>query len=190
MARLSYIERDQADPSLHSIYDAVEGYGSFANQTRTMAHCPPILKHIMPLLSELQEQTRLSRRHIELLNVTVAKLNACQYCIDHHAPTLRVEGLSDQGIDRLPDAADHPELDECDRLVVDYAVLINNQPERVTDGFFAELQRHFSEAAIAELTWRIGLAGAFNRINLALEIETESDFVQTKSTRIRLDPDP
>lgn len=188
MARLSYVERHQADASLHPIYDAVQDYGTFANQVRTMAHCPPVLNHIMSLLIELRESTHLSRRHIELLNVTVAKLNHCQYCIDHHAPTLKVEGLSDKGIDRLPDTDDHPELDEVDRLIVIYASQINDEPGRIADGLFAELRCHFSEAALAELTWRIGLAGAFNRINLALEIETESDLVQNISAMIAIDP--
>lgn len=179
MTRLSYIERDQAAPSLHPIYDTAEGYGSFANQIRTMAHCPPVLTHIMALLFDLRKTTSLSPRHIELLNVTVAMANACDYCIAHHAPTLKVQGMSDAGVGRLLDHANHPELDEVDRLVVAYALKINEAPHRITDGFFDQLRSRFSEAEIAELTWRIGLAGAFNRINQALDIDIESDLVQT-----------
>lgn len=179
MTRLSYIERDQADPSLHPIYDAVEGYGSFANQIRTMAHCPPVLTHIMGLLFELRNTAKLSVRHIELLNVAVAMANSCDYCIAHHAPTLKVQGMSDEGVAKLLDHVDHPELDETDRLVVAYALMINGKAHRITDSFFDHLRGHFSEAQIAELTWRIGLAGAFNRINQALDIDIESDVVQT-----------
>lgn len=181
MTRLSYIERDEANPRLHPIYDTVETYGPFANQVRTMAHSPPVLEHVMALLFAWREQGCLSRRHIELLNVTVAKLNRCNYCIAHHAPGLAVEGLSEQGVERLPDHEDHPELDASDRLVVHYAVQVNEAPERITDRFFDQLKARFSEAEIAELTWRIGLAGAFNRINLALDIDIESDAVQTGS---------
>jgi len=57
-------------------------------------------------------------------------------------------------------------------------------PSRITDTFFDQLRRQFSEAAIAELTWRIGLAGAFNRINQALDIEIESDLVQVGSASL------
>lgn len=185
MTRLSYVERDDADPELHVIYDAVGAYGPFANQVRTMAHCPPVLEHVMALLFTWRSTSSLSRRHIELLNVTVAKLNRCNYCIVHHAPSLAVEGLSEEGIARLPDHQGHPELDDTDRLVVHYAVQINETPDRITDGFFQRLKERFSEAAIAELTWRIGLAGAFNRINQALEIDIESDLVQMGSPRLR-----
>lgn len=178
MTRLSYIEREDAEQRLRPIYDAVDAYGPFANQVRTMAHCPPVLEHVMALLFALRKEGRLCRRHVELLNVTVARLNACDYCLAHHAPKLMVEGMSDEGVARLPDHDGHPELDEADRLVVEYAKLINDRPERVTDAFFERLRAYFPEAEIAELTWRIGLAGAFNRINQALDIEIESDLVQ------------
>ncbi|NJO37106.1 MAG: carboxymuconolactone decarboxylase family protein [Rhizobiales bacterium] len=190
MARLSYIERDQAPPELRPVYDAVEAYGSFANQVRSMAHCPPVLEHVMALLLALRKEGRLSRRHVELLNVTVAKLNACAYCIAHHAPGLVIEGMSEAGMARLPEHEGHPELDETDRLVVRYAVQMNEAPSRITDGFFDQLRRHFSEAAICELTWRIGLAGAFNRINQALAIEIESELVQAGSPTVRQAMEP
>ncbi len=179
MTRLSYIERDEAAPDLQAVYDAVEGYGAFANQVRTMAHCPPVLKHIMALLFDLRAHASLGKRHIELLNVTVAMVNACDYCIAHHAPGLKVEGISDAGVERLLEDDDHPELDAADRLVVSYAKQISEEPRRITDRFFDRLRAHFTEAQIAELTWRIGLAGAFNRINQALDIDIESDLVQT-----------
>ena len=187
MTRLSYIERDDADPRLHAIYDAIQAYGPFANQVRTMAHCPPVLLHVMELLFALREESQLRKRHVELLNVTVAKLNACDYCIAHHAAGLVVEGLSEDGVARLPEHDGHPELDEEDRLVVDYAVQINERPSRITDAFFERLRERFSEAAIAELTWRIGLAGAFNRINQALAIDIESDLVQLGSGKVSAD---
>ncbi len=184
MTRLSYIERDQADPTLHPIYDAVQDYGSFANQLRTMAHCPPVLHHIMSLLFELRATTSLSRRHIELLNVAVAKVNACDYCIAHHVTSLGVEGLSEEGIANLLAYDNHPELDDVDRLVVSYAIQINDGGHRIKDGFFDQLRRHFTEAEIAELTWRIGLAGAFSRINQALDIDIESDLVQADAASL------
>ncbi len=187
MTRLSYIERDDADPRLHRIYDAIESYGPFANQIRTMAHCPPVLEHVMALLFAWRKVTCLTRRHVELLNVTVAKRNQCDYCIAHHAPALSVEGMSEEGIARLPDHENHPELDEKDRLVVRYALSVNDAPGRITDRFFERLRAQFSEAEIAELTWRIGLAGAFNRINQALEIDIESDFVQLGMARFSSD---
>ena len=69
---------------------------------------------------ELKTRNGIKWRYVELAIVVVSKLNACQYCVSHHAPKLRVEGLSGQAVDQLP-ATDHPELDEVDRLVIEYA---------------------------------------------------------------------
>jgi uncharacterized peroxidase-related enzyme len=187
VTRLSYIEWNEADPRLRPIYDAIEAYGPFANQVRTMAHCPPVLEHVMALLFALRKEGRLARRHVELLNVTVAKINQCDYCIAHHAPALEVEGMSQAGIARLPAWEDHPELDEVDALVVRYAKAVNDAPDRIGDALFDRLRAHFSEAALVELTWRAGLAGAFNRINLALQIDVESDLVQLASASLAID---
>jgi alkylhydroperoxidase family enzyme len=84
---------------------------------------------------------------------------------------LMVEGLTSAGADRVLDYRDHPELDETDRLVVEYTIAVTNTPQRVGDALFARLRARFSEAEIVELTLRIALCGFFNRFNDALQIE-------------------
>ena len=68
---------------------------------------------------------------------------------------------------------DCPGLDDADRLVRDYAVAVKGHPAQIPDVLFARLKEQFSDAQIVELTVRIGLAGFFNRLNDALEIEIE-----------------
>lgn len=77
------------------------------------------------------------------------------------------------GAARLIDYKDHPELDERDKLVVEYAIAVTNNWNRTRDEIFASLRMHFSEAQIVELTWRIALCGAFNRFNDILQLEVE-----------------
>jgi alkylhydroperoxidase family enzyme len=84
---------------------------------------------------------------------------------------LMVEGLSSTGADRVLDYRDHPELDDSDRLVVEYAIAVTNDPQRIGDVLFARLRARFSEAEIVELTLRIALCGFFNRFNDALRID-------------------
>ncbi len=175
MARVSYLERDQAARRVQPIFTAMADYGPFMNQVRSLAHRPPILDHVMSMLFELRRDAVLPRRLVELAVVTVSKLNQCQYCIAHHGPVLEVEGLSQAGIDRLPNHVDHPELDQTERLVVEYAVQVTESPSRVSDSLFERLQARFTEPQIVELTWRIALCGAFNRVNDALQIEIEPE---------------
>jgi uncharacterized peroxidase-related enzyme len=122
----------------------------------------------------LREAATLPKRYLEIAIVVVSKLNECDYCVAHHKPFLAVEGLSSKGIDRLLDP-DNPELDDVDRMVVEYAQAAWETPNQMRDSLFERLRRHFSEAQIVELTLRITLCGFFNRFNDALGIEAEDE---------------
>jgi uncharacterized peroxidase-related enzyme len=176
MARVHDMGPDELPADLAAIYETfAESYGPFRNQVAVFAHVPAALRHLMPLLMELREAKILPKRALELAIVTVSQLNACQYCVAHHKPFLAVEGVSAAGADRLLDYREHPELDDTDKLVVEYAVAAWEHPNRIPDELFVRLRRHFSEAQIVELTLRITLCGFFNKFNDALQIEEEPE---------------
>ena len=175
MARVRSIPSSELSPDQAAIYEEfAAGYGPFRNQVAVFAHVPAALRHLMPMLMELRAAATLPKRYLEIAIVVVSKLNECHYCVAHHKPFLAVEGISPGGIDRLLDD-DNPELDDVDRLVVEYARVAWETPGRIRDGLFDRLRRHFSEAQIVELTLRITLCGFFNRFNDALQIEEEDE---------------
>jgi uncharacterized peroxidase-related enzyme len=176
MARVRNIGSNELPHDLAVVYEQfAEQYGPFRNQVAVFAHVPAALTHLMSLLMELRAAKTLPKRALELAIVTVSHLNACHYCVAHHKPFLAVEGVSAAGADRLLDYRDHPELDEVDKLVVEYAIAAWEHPNRIRDELFTRLRRHFSEAQIVELTLRITLCGFFNKFNDALQIEEEPD---------------
>src|SRR5579885_2882129 len=172
MARVRDVSSSELPPDLAAIYERFAGsYGPFRNQVAVIAHVPAALRHLMAMLMELREAQTLPKRYLELAIVTVSKLNECHYCVAHHAPFLTVEGISPEGVERVLDYDNHPELDAVDRLVVEYAIAAWTRSNRVPDSLFRRLREHFSEAQIVELTLRITLCGFFNRFNDALQIE-------------------
>lgn len=178
MARVRNIEPEELAPELAAIYREFAGaYGPFGNQVAVFAHVPAALRHMMGLLLELRAAATLPKRYLELAIVTVSKLNACTYCVAHHTPFLAVEGVSPAGAERLLDYQNHPELDDTDRLVVEYAIAAWERPNRIPEALFARLREHFSEAQIVELTLRITLCGFFNKFNDALQIEEEPESI-------------
>ncbi|NCY25457.1 MAG: hypothetical protein EBX37_11580 [Alphaproteobacteria bacterium] len=92
----------------------------------------------------------------------------------HHTPFLTAEGLSAAAVERRLEP-DNPELDATDRLVIDFARVAWETPNRVPAKLFTALRAVFSEAQIVELTLRITLCGFFNRFNDALGIEDEEE---------------
>jgi uncharacterized peroxidase-related enzyme len=176
MARVRDIAPGELSPDLAQIYEEFAGsYGPFRNQVAIFAHVPAALRHLMPLLLELRAAATLPKRYLELAIVAVSQVNACDYCVAHHKPFLAVEGVSGAGVDRLLDYRDHPELDEIDRLVVEYAIAATERPNRLPEPMFTRLRRHFTEPQIVELTLRITLCGFFNKFNDALQIEEEPE---------------
>ncbi|WP_245312711.1 carboxymuconolactone decarboxylase family protein [Bradyrhizobium macuxiense] len=173
MSRVSAKTRDDLPAELRPLWDKMTTYGAFENQAGVMAQRPPIFKHMWSLLVDLADEAVVSKRHLELGLVTVSLLNKCDYCVSHHAPKLAIQGVSQAGAERLLDYKDHPELDDVDKLVVEYAIAVTNNWDRTRDEIFNRLREHFSEAQIVELTWRIALCGAFNRFNDILQLEVE-----------------
>jgi uncharacterized peroxidase-related enzyme len=176
VARVRDIAASELPADLARVYEEFsESYGPFRNQVAVFAHVPAALRHLMPLLMELRAAATLPKRYLELAIVAVSQVNACDYCVAHHKPFLAVEGVSGAGVDRLLDYRDHPDLDEVDRLVVEYAITATERPNRLPDAIFSRLRRHFTEAQIVELTLRITLCGFFNKFNDALRIEEEPE---------------
>jgi len=176
MARVRNVASRELSPELAQIYEDFAGaYGPFRNQVAVFAHVPGALRHLMPLLMELREAKTLPKRYLELAIVAVSKVNECEYCVAHHTPFLAVEGVSPAGAQRILEYRDHPELDEIDRLVVEYAIAVTERPGRLPETMFTRLRDCFSEAQIVELTMRIALCGFFNRFNDALQIEEEGE---------------
>jgi len=183
MARVRSIASTELPPDLAQVYERfADEYGPFRNQVAVFAHVPAAMRHLMSMLMELREAATLPKRYLEIAIVVVSKLNECDYCVAHHKPFLAVEGLSSKGIDRLLDP-DNPELDDVDRMVVEYAHAAWETPNQMRDSLFERLRRHFSEAQIVELTLRITLCGFFNRFNEALQIEQEAEAIAMQKVR-------
>jgi len=174
MARVRDLTPDDLPPDLAAIFRKYASeYGPFANQASIVAHVPAALRHIMPMLMELRAAKSLPRRYLEIAIVVVSKLNACHYCVGHHVPMLKVEGVPEDAVAQIPDRVDHPALTDIDRLVIAYSVAVTNDPHRIGDKMHAELRQHFTEAQVVELTLRIALTTFFNKFSEALGIEEE-----------------
>jgi len=178
MARVRNIEAEELEADARAVYERyAREYGPFLNQVRVFAHRPPALKHIMGLLLDFADEAVLDKRYLEIALVTVSTLNACRYCVAHHAPRAIQHGLSADAIEQILED-DVPSFDEVDLLVRDYAKAVTNEWNTVRDEMFERLGQHFSEEQIVELTLRISLCGFFNRFNDVLQIDMESGVLQ------------
>jgi AhpD family alkylhydroperoxidase len=174
MSRVRHIPSSELPKSVAAVYEKfAASYGPFRNQAAVFAHVPSAVTHLIGLLMELKAQKNIPWRYVELAIVTVSKLNECHYCVGHHTEPLIVEGISSEAVSLLPEFKNNPGLGETEKLVVEYAIAVTQNAQRVPDSLFNRLREHFSEAQVVELTLRIALCGFFNRFNDALQIDDE-----------------
>lgn len=173
MSRVSDCDRLALPPASRDLWDRfTTGSRDFTHQARVLAHSPEAFHHIYGLIEDLRVSGTLSQRIVEIAVVTTSRLNACPYCVAHHAPVLASHGLSEAAIAGILDP-DPDGLTPSEKLVRDYARLLTERPWGIPDAVIAALHENFSERQIVELTVRIGICSLFNKFNLALQIEPE-----------------
>ncbi len=178
MARVRDVNIHELPDDVRPVYRRfAEDYGPFLNQVKVFAHRPAAVKHLMGLLLDLADEGCLPKRYLEIVLVAVSKLNECAYCVAHHTPRLIEQGLAPETTARILEP-DCPGLDPLDRLVRDFAVQVTTEPGRMGDAIFDELNKHFTEEQIVELTLRTALCGFFNRFNDALQIGMEDGVIE------------
>lgn len=187
VGRIRLLERHEADASLGPLYaraDAVSqgstlpGPTLFGNQVRALAHNPALLRSLFGVYEAFAAEPSLDRKLTELGILVVSRVNACSYCVQHHAPLAHGAGLKASQLQALQDDAwsDAKLWSREEWLVVRYAEALASVPQRVDDKLFAELKEHFSERQIVDLTMRLALCAAWNKFNDALGLDTETAF--------------
>jgi alkylhydroperoxidase family enzyme len=141
MARVRNIPSSERPPDLAAIYEQFGQYGPFRNQAAVFAHVPAALRHLMAMLLELREAATLPKRLLELAIVTVSKLNKCDYCVAHHTPFLVSRVSHRPASNGYSNYRDHPEFDERDKLVVEYAIAAWERPNRISERSSPDLKR-------------------------------------------------
>ncbi len=113
---------------------------------------------------------RLDERLKNLAELKAATLTSCEYCIDMGSQIARRSGLSDEHLLALLHYRTSALFTDLEKLVLDYAVGMSRTPADVSDALFAELQDHFDDAQLVELTHVIALENMRGRFNVALGI--------------------
>ena len=85
----------------------------------------------------------------------------------------RKSGLTDLKLMALAGYETSPDLTDLEKLVIRYAVEMTRTPVNVPDALFQELQSHFNDRQIVELTNAIAWENYRARNNHALGIESE-----------------
>jgi alkylhydroperoxidase family enzyme len=83
MARLPFVQDDDASPEVRAVFEAANNFnGRVPNALRVFAHSPAIVRFLLPLQAVLQKDglgCKLDARIRALAMNKVSALNACRY---------------------------------------------------------------------------------------------------------------
>ncbi len=107
-----------------------------------------------------------------LLQTQVAQLNGCGFCVDIARAHADEAALDMDKLGALADYRNDARFSARERAALAYVEEATRE-KRVSDETFAELQRHFSEKHIVEITLINAVEHFYNMVNLPLKIESD-----------------
>jgi uncharacterized peroxidase-related enzyme len=139
-----------------------ERAGFTPNVFLAMAYRPKQARAFFDYHDALLEETALEREEIEMVIVTVSGVNDCLYCIVAHGALCRIYADAPMLAEQL--VANHRTADvsETHRAMLDFAVKLTEEPEKVDEADLERLREHgFSQEAI----WDIGNVVSFYNLS-------------------------
>lgn len=175
MARVSYVEKDQADPKVRELYQSIENHGNqIINLFKVMGHCPYIGLNFQRLGNAIRHGEELPATLRELAILRVGDLNKAEYEFKQHVRIGLETGVRRRQIDEIAEWQASGEFDDRERAVLRYTDEVTRDVA-VTDDTFAKLKAFFSDHAIVELTTAIGYYAMVCRVLVALQVDLEPD---------------
>ena len=112
-------------------------------------------------------QSETDNKLIALAELRVSQINGCAFCCKFHANELREFGFEQSIIDQLPGWRLSSGFDTRQKLVLQWAEAITLM-QKDLHLCRTELETHFSEKEIVDLTASISLMNALNRLRITL----------------------
>ena len=107
-----------------------------------------------------------------LVRTWPAMINECTFCVDIAKAASLYKHLTLDKLEALPSYRTSPLFDARERAALAYVEEATRR-KHVDDATFAELQKHFNEREIVEITWLNALENYYNLLNLPLGIEAD-----------------
>jgi len=174
MARVPLIE-ETAHPELAESIARIKGAraGRLINIYRLMLHSPALANAWFELNQAVRYGTEIDGQSRELAVIRVAIMNDVEYVQRAHGPAYALqEGLTPEQVGDIADWQPSTLFTVRQRALLAYTDAMTREID-VPNTVFADLQHHFSERQIVELTMLIGAYNMLTRFLKALKVDPE-----------------
>lgn len=167
MPRLRLVSRAEIDdPLVRFMYDrkfpgrdpatepGVTASGAPGNYEAVLAHSPDVLEHaVRGFYLKQTKKRRLPLKYMELAITRIGWDCGCRWMFSEHSKILRGLNVPEAAIAAIPDWQLHEGFGAAERAVLAYADCLALDHGRTPDQLFAELQKHFDDEQLIELTY-------------------------------------
>ncbi len=174
MSRLPLVPDEKLDDFFRERVerDRLEGRDPALNAV--MAHNPEMFERYFSFFYPAHENGVLETRIKEIARIQIARLNNCQACMNARYATAQEQGLDETRIAQLDLPEADRDLNERERLAVEFADRLAYDHQRIDQPFVDRLLAHFTPPEILELGMMIGQYMGFGRLLVAMGISDHS----------------
>ncbi len=115
----------------------------------------------------------LERRVKELVIIAASNRNDCQFCVSSHTDLVDILGIVDDPIALITDPAALPERE---RLAIEYTKAAMHDSNAVPAALRAQLDDHFTDPELVELSFLIGFINMLNLFNNLLDVRYHGEY--------------
>jgi len=174
MARVPLIQ-EQNHPEFAEMIEKFRAgrRGKLINIYRMLLNAPPLAESWFNHSNTVRWKTSLDGRLREIVIIRMGHLAKSAYVLRQHVPALALaDGVTLEECDALADWRASKCFSERERAVLAYTDTMTRDIT-VPDAVFAEVNRHFNDREIVELTVLIGSYNMNARVLQALELDLE-----------------
>ena len=178
MSWIQEIEVGEASGTLAEMYaELTKKRGKISNILKVHSLSPAALgSHLDLYMTLMFGKSGLSRMEREAIAVVVSATNECDYCVSHHAESLRHYIDDEDTLNMLMTADGLETLEPRLSNIVRYAEKLTTAPGAMTESDLGELRAEgLSDKDVLDLTMIVGYFNFVNRIAMGLGVESSAE---------------
>src|ERR1700739_4040347 len=146
-------------------------YGTVLDSARLWARAPKVFLGVAFLYGMIDRRSSpLPPVLRSLITVRVSQLNGCSFCVDINSATLIKRGIGFSKVEALGAWQQSDLFSESERIALEYAEAVTLHSGAIAQAFMKQLNKHFEEDAIIELTALIAFQNLSSKFNSSLGV--------------------
>ena len=192
MARLPYIEPEDADPVTAQVYaDAEARFEMVLNIFKITGNAPEIAEPMWQIYFDiLQEGPTLTWMDKELLILKATKMGDCLYCVTQHEVVSARLGMTKEKQEHIVgvEYRNSPHYTDSEKAILDLTAHVVLDPEQIPMEVWERVKEHYDDDQIVEIVATIGAYLQVSKFGDSLGVQLEPVWHGLEPVLFRVEP--